>query len=96
MISKDISAPNLFTFELNKKGLHGSIAFFITTELDNPKIIQGIRGMRRMKFCPAFPSHEEVIAIHSDRQNTFSNPRRFHRRILRRAEGVSIKRILQP
>lgn len=34
--------------------------------------------------------HEEAVAVQRHRHNTFSNPRTFRCRILRRAEGVSI------
>jgi hypothetical protein len=96
MISKDLHESNRVTFELSKESFRDSIAFFITMNFDSPKFIKSDRGMRRMELCPSFPSYVEFITIQSDRQNTFGNPCMFHRRVLHWAEGVSIKRILQP
>jgi hypothetical protein len=92
-INKDPGTPNGVTFKLSKKCLHGSIAFVVTMKFISPEIIEGHRRMRRVKLGPGISCCKEAIAMHMQRYYTFGNPCRCHRRVMRRAEGVSIQKL---
>ena len=82
-IAKDLTILVCITREIIKKTFQLLIATIISMFFNQPEFSEGQLGPTRIELVPHSARNDKVPTSHPQREDTFGDPRRFRRRVLR-------------